>query len=324
MPMLEQVLGSATQSDLLLLFYAGHGKLDRSGRLCLATADTQRGAFYSTSIPAAELRNLIANSSCGAVILLLDCCYSGAAGREFTRGSVDDQLTQMQEAQGLHVLTASTAYQTARELESEPGAAVMGKFTHAIFEGVKSGSADCDRDGLITLSDLRRYLSEVLRGQTPQYFAQSAAGDPPIARARPVETPLEKRKRRLGEWYADGEIPDESYEEIFPAACGMGDAKVVMMIQRLVDNPNTTAAALIAAWKGAVRRAVLAPLPQTSTGAAQSATSPVGGRPTSSYKTSNRFGPSVGWHRAGRRKVERAVATMALALGRGSAREGCQ
>ena len=33
---LEKVLGAATQDDLLVLFFAGHGKLDRRGHLCLA------------------------------------------------------------------------------------------------------------------------------------------------------------------------------------------------------------------------------------------------------------------------------------------------
>jgi hypothetical protein len=250
MPALEQVLGTVTQNDLMLLFYAGHGKLDRSGRLCLATADTQESALYSTSIPAAELRNVIANSSCGAVVLLLDCCYSGAAGREFTRGSVVEQLKLMQETQGLHVLTATTGYQTARELQSEPGGPVMGKFTHAIAEGVKSGSADSDNDGLITLYELRRYLEKTLRGQTPQYFAQAAVGDPNIAHA---VTPMQKRQRRLGAWYGEGQIPDDIYSKIFAAANGEADPNVAALVQRLLDNPETTAPALVAAWKGVAR-----------------------------------------------------------------------
>lgn len=254
MPALDMALGTAEPGDLVLLFYAGHGKLDHGGRLCLAVADTRTSALYSTSIPAAELRNLIANSNCGQVVLLLDCCYSGAAGREFVRGTVEDQLSLMREAQGLHLLTASTNYQTARELETEAGGVVMGKFTRAITEGIATGAADHDRDGLVTLSDLRQHLARTVRGQTPQYWAQEAAGDPVIARAGPAETSAQRRLHRLGAWYADGRISESLYLEIAAAAGETGNAARAALVQPLLDNPRTTVEALLGAWEGAIRR----------------------------------------------------------------------
>ncbi len=251
LPALEEALNGTGPGDMMLLFYAGHGKLDPAGRLCLATAETRASALYSTSMPAAELRNLIANARCDQVVLLLDCCYSGAAGREFSRGGVDDQLALMREAQGLHVLTASTGFQTARELEGADAGKVMGRFTRAITEGLTSGRADCDRDGQVSLSDLRRYLAETIRGQTPQYWAQDAAGDPVIARAGPVETPAQKRARRLGAWFAEGRIPEGDYPALSAAAAGQGDARLAALVARMLDNPQMSAEALMGAWHGA-------------------------------------------------------------------------
>jgi hypothetical protein len=237
----------------VLLFYAGHGKLDRSGGLCLALADTRTSALYSTSIPTAELRNLIANSRCGQFVLLLDCCFSGAVGREFARGGVDDQLALMTEAQGLHVLTASTSYQTARELEAEADGVVMGRFSRAIVDGIVTGAADRDRDGKVTLADLRGHLSETMRGQTPQYWAQEASfGDPVIARTGPPETSVQKRLRRLGGWYADERIPEDVYLAVVNAVSGEGGAALAAKVQSLLDNPLATAEALIGAWKGSI------------------------------------------------------------------------
>ncbi len=253
LPVIDEVLNTAEADDLVLLFYAGHGKLDPSGRLCLATAETRAAALRSTSIPVSELKELVAQSRAGSVVLLLDCCFSGAIGKEFmNRGDVDSQLSLMQEAQGLHILTAATGLQTARERDSEAGGKVMGAFTRVIVDGIGSGAADRDGDGEITLTDLRRHLAATIRGQTPKYLANDASGDPRIARARPPESKEQKRLRRLGQWYNDGKIPEPLYPAISDAAGGEGDRRLVELVQRILDNKEMRARQLVAAWEAAV------------------------------------------------------------------------
>jgi hypothetical protein len=73
LPQIEQTLSRAGLNDLILIYYSGHGRLDRNGRLCLATADTRQGALFATSIPARQLREFVDESDCGQVILILDC-----------------------------------------------------------------------------------------------------------------------------------------------------------------------------------------------------------------------------------------------------------
>jgi uncharacterized caspase-like protein len=253
MPALEEALNGAELGDMVLLFYAGHGKLDPSGRLCLATAETRAAALYSTSIPSAELRSLIGHSRCESIVLLLDCCYSGAAGKEFVRGGAADQLSLMREAQGLHVLTSATGYQTAKELESAEGGRIMGHFTRAVVSGLASGEADSDKDGKVSLADLRKYLSRVIRGQTPQYFAQNASDDPVLGLARPPEPPEQKRLRRLGAWYAEGKVPHDRYQALVDAASGQGESRLSVMVQGLLDDAATTPQSLLAAWDGATK-----------------------------------------------------------------------
>jgi hypothetical protein len=252
LPVIDEVLSTAEADDLVLLFYAGHGKLDPSGRLCLATAETRAAALRSTSIPVSELKELVAQSRAASVVLLLDCCFSGAIGKEFIRGGVDDQLALMKDAQGLHILTAATGLQAARERDADSGGTMMGAFTRVIVDGISSGAADRDGDGEIKLTDLRRHLQETLRGQTPKYFAHDASGDPRIARARPPETREQKRLRRLGQWYNEGMIPEPIYPALSDAACGEGDPKLVALVQRVLDNKEMRARQLVAAWEAAV------------------------------------------------------------------------
>ena len=253
MPAIEHALGEAETSDLVLLFYAGHGKLDPSGRLCLATAETRAATLRTTSIPVSELRDLLSHTRAGTTVLLLDCCFSGAVGKEFLRGGVDDQLSLVQDAAGLHILTASTALQTARERDVEADGVVMGAFTRVLVEGLASGVADADGDGRITLSDLRTHLRGALRGQTAQYWAHEAGGDPLVARAAPRESPQERRLRQLGAWYAQGVVPDALYPQLVASVRGAGDARLAVLVARLLDDSRMGAAELVAAWEGARR-----------------------------------------------------------------------
>ena len=181
LPEIEQALGNAAPGDFFLIYFSGHGRLDRSGRLCLATANTRKIALRTTSIPARDLSDLIGASKCNQALLLLDCCYSGAVEKDFFRGDVDSQMQVIAEARGIYIMTASTSTQAARETELMPGGAVMGRFTAALVEGIQSGAADTERKGKILLSDLRRYLGRVVTGQTPQFIDRNASGDPLIS-----------------------------------------------------------------------------------------------------------------------------------------------
>ena len=163
---IEDVVNDATRDDLVLIFYAGHGKLDGGGRLCLAMADTQTRRVFSTSITASGLTNLLGNGNAGAIVLLLDCCYSGAMSKEFHRGLATEELGALaREVTGLHVITATTGTQTAREREEESDGLYMGAFTRQIVEGLRSaGLPEASIQNDVVIGDRRkRHGSQTFR-----------------------------------------------------------------------------------------------------------------------------------------------------------------
>ena len=123
-------------------------------------------------------------------ILMLDCCHSGAFARG-TKGDRDPGLDLKQRFQptgrGRVVLTASRATEYSFEGDQVSGEGLPSIFTRAVVDGLTSGEADRDRDGLITVSDLYQHVYEAVRAaeprQTPELWTYGAEGDLLVARS---------------------------------------------------------------------------------------------------------------------------------------------
>ncbi len=171
---LEEIIGKTCKDDLVLIYYSGHGK-QRNGKLFLVSSDTKDDYLVSTSVSIEFIRNLLGPSKANKVILILDCCYSGLAGKDLTRNSISDQLNSFSEASGICILTASTSVQESWERESE----MHGVFTRHIIEGIKSGKA-VNKDGNITVDSLYSYIYDKMRNdgsQTPMKWEAQVKGE---------------------------------------------------------------------------------------------------------------------------------------------------
>ncbi|KOG38550.1 hypothetical protein ADK74_32190 [Streptomyces decoyicus] len=195
---LEQFFRNRGREDLLLLHLSCHGIKDDEGHLYFATQDTDKDLPASTTVPAAFLHDQMARCRARTVVVLLDCCYSGA----FLPGAKGDDYVQVKEelaGHGRAILTATNRTEYAWEGDHlEASAPQPSRFTGALIEGLRSGDADTDHDGRITVTELYDYVYEYLhhRGarQRPRMWADleyrvtlagTAAGRP--AASRPAE-----------------------------------------------------------------------------------------------------------------------------------------
>jgi tetratricopeptide (TPR) repeat protein len=176
---LNRVLVRARRDDLILIYYSGHGKLNRKGRLHLATIDTVVDTLDTTSIPVGRMRDLIEISPSEKVVLILDCCYSGRVKDAWLKGGIDDQLQQEAECnRGLYILAASTAIQAAQEKEGDQ----YSFFTKYIIEGIQEGVADNNNLGKISVLDLYSYAYEQMKkekgnSQLPMNWGLNVQGE---------------------------------------------------------------------------------------------------------------------------------------------------
>lgn len=176
------------RSDLLLLYYSGHGIRDEHGDLYLATRNTEMGWVDDKSIEANYVRARMDKSGSQRKVVILDCCHSGAFAKGALGDSVGTRDAFAGSGYGRVILTASDAVELAWEGGAWQGADRASVFTHFLVEGLRTGAADLDHDGKIALDELYDYVYErVLTSghakQTPHKWAQKVEGQIIVARS---------------------------------------------------------------------------------------------------------------------------------------------
>jgi ubiquinone/menaquinone biosynthesis C-methylase UbiE len=195
---------SAGAPELVLIYYSGHGILDQNNRLVLAAYDTDR-LNPANEVRFADLIELIDRAKLPNVLVILDCCWSGAAGRalpleprsgpnqEMDDAGFDEQTTASirrarrrnplearSQAAAVYVLTSSSAAQKSYGNVSDG----HGLFTKYLLSGLggkatdSSVEADAGSISVVTLDSLFRHVYSGLLGegvlQIPRLYTKGA------------------------------------------------------------------------------------------------------------------------------------------------------
>ena len=185
------------QEDVLLLYFCGHGLKDDQGELYLAVHETETDVPEATAVSSTFIRSMVDKSYSRRIVVILDCCFSGAFTGD-TMSPVGENAGVREAFQGTGygriVLTATNSVQYAWERDRLVGGEESSSiFTRFLVEGLRTGDADHDNDGEITVKELYDYAhGQVVSRfpkQTPQWFAYEG-GDFKIARnPRPKQIP---------------------------------------------------------------------------------------------------------------------------------------
>lgn len=173
------------EDDTLVFFFAGHGvdgaRVDQpSAGLVLATNRTLVSDLANTAVSWTALADILSASK-GTVIVLLDACQSGIAGRE-AFGTNDDVVSALFTKSGspIVVLAASKGRQFSQEVAHGGG----GRFTNAVVAALTSERTrhDSNHSGLVDLgefySDIRQRVEhESHDTQTPWLARNRLVGE---------------------------------------------------------------------------------------------------------------------------------------------------
>jgi hypothetical protein len=171
---IEGFLDAATVRDMVLLYFSGHGFKDDRGRLYVITENSRRDRLNATAVTADFVRERLDNCRSRGKLLLLDCCYAGAFPVGATpKGPQAIDVLDRLSGRGSAVMTASSAIELAFEGANAEASAISqlpapSVFTRALIEGLRSGNADVNGDGLIDFDELYDYVYARVRDSVPQ------------------------------------------------------------------------------------------------------------------------------------------------------------
>ncbi len=165
---IEHLFADRQKDDLLLLFFSGHGMKDETGKLFLATSTTRKNArgelVRSSAVAASFVHDSMSRSRSKRQVVILDSCFSGAfpEGLAAKDDGTIDIRTQLG-GEGRAILTSSSA----TEYSFDEKGADLSIYTQYLVEGMTTGAADLDDDGVVSIDELHAYASTKVRDSQP-------------------------------------------------------------------------------------------------------------------------------------------------------------
>jgi hypothetical protein len=168
---LTQFVTRASENDLLLIFFAGHGAPDPfyPQNLYLITYDTNFAEMEQTALAMANVGKFVEqNVRSKRVVMFFDACHSAGLSTGGTRDLANNlanlYLQKLLYAQdGRAIITSSDVNEASRE--SQKWGNGHGVFTYYLLEGLK-GNADTNGDRLVSVGELFRYVQQKVRQDT--------------------------------------------------------------------------------------------------------------------------------------------------------------
>ncbi|MEC4817087.1 MAG: ABC transporter substrate-binding protein [Scytonema sp. PMC 1069.18] len=200
---IETLFADRQRDDLILLYFSGHGIKDESGRLYFATRSTHKnekgGLVQATAVPANFVQEIMRTKGRSKrQVVILDCCFSGAFAEDMVvkdDGSVD--VINQLGGEGRAVLTSSTSTQYSFEQKGSD----LSIYTRYLVEGIETGAADTNDNGVITVDELHEYAKRKVQEAAPRMrpeiypiregytivLANAPLGDPKLKYRKEVE-----------------------------------------------------------------------------------------------------------------------------------------
>lgn len=292
---IEDLLADLGADDTALVHFAGHGLRSDEGELYLAGQNTRPERLSTTGVDMRLVSRLIRRSRAGSVILLLDCCYGAAFAKGVVARAGDKidisssfPLDELPRGRGHVVITAARETEFAVESGGVVDSAYRGSslFTAALIQGIASGEADADGDGLISVNELYEFVYKQVRAarpqQTPNKWEFGVRGGlfisySPRRRVRPAPLPAYVAELVNSDKYTFHQV---AVQELLHLVEGDDVALAAAARAALRDSPTTTAAK--------------SPLPRSPPSTARRS----GSWPPRSTSASWAAGPAAAWPRS--------------------------
>ncbi|WP_240670124.1 caspase, EACC1-associated type [Actinoplanes solisilvae] len=131
-------VASRAATDLLVVYYAGHGLVSKRGALYLALADTDHQWLNLSALDFEDVKEFCTDTRARRRLVILDCCYSGRAIGEPLSATMAGILDKVS-ISGTFTLTAAPANREALVIPGERYTAFTGRLLSLLNDGDPEG-----------------------------------------------------------------------------------------------------------------------------------------------------------------------------------------
>jgi formylglycine-generating enzyme required for sulfatase activity len=187
--------------SVVYVYYAGHGTPNLQAQSGSLVPWDGHPDFPAGLYPLKELEDTLSKLPTKDVVVFLDSCFSGAAGRSVLAKGARPMGLQYPVLAAGEVMVLAAA--TGTQISSDYDKAEHGLFTHYLLAGLQ-GEADADNDQVVTLRELVPYVKkhvadiaveELNREQTPVLLPGETALGTRIALPLARVASAEERKK---------------------------------------------------------------------------------------------------------------------------------
>jgi hypothetical protein len=223
---IETLFSGRTDDDLVLLFFSGYIIRDDNDNFHLATVITRKSPraeiIRVTTIPVSFVHGLMNNSPCQQQVIILDCGLSCMSEQNI---GVNDDVCAAIKTQlgnkGRTILTSFSSIQTFLEAKISSHSV----YTRYFVEGVRTGAADLNSDGWISIQELHEYASQKTQIAAPAVksncYAVENKDDIVLSKAS-IDDPKLQYRKETEQWVRDGEISQAGRDRLDTFAKSLG------------------------------------------------------------------------------------------------------
>jgi WD40 repeat protein len=163
---IESLFMGCQKNDQVLFYFSGHALVSPQGQVSLTTGisrrDRHRKVVRSTLIPSDFLYEVIRDCPSQQQVIILDCGLENAVlGDEGTDAVIQSQWQLS--GQGRTILMSTTSTQPFLKQKGTP----LSAYTFYLVEGLRTGIADLNGDGLISVQEWHQYARRKTQIATP-------------------------------------------------------------------------------------------------------------------------------------------------------------
>ena len=204
---IETLFEDCSPNDLVLFYFSGHAIRDNQGQVYLTTGSSRRGKRHkvvrSTIVPARFLSEMMDEHPGLPTVVILDCWVSEAVPQAESSLGVD--LNPQLGGARRTILTSCLSTQQAFTHKGEN----LSLYTKHLVEGVQTGAADLNSDGLVSVLEWHRYARQRVRQTAPalrpKIYGVQSANDIFLAQS-PIEDAMFKYRRQVEKCSSHGDI----------------------------------------------------------------------------------------------------------------------